>query len=102
MKMWNEKGQFDYDGCVQVGTTINYGDNDSVHVTAENYTTLRSIFIGRVVEVGTSFSNPAIDSMGDWFVTHLNEPGIMEYVGVILVREGYAIRESDTQIRVIR
>jgi len=26
----------------------------------------------------------------------------MEYVGVILVREGYAIRESDTEIRVIR
>ncbi|MDO9179687.1 hypothetical protein FK216_14340 [Moraxellaceae bacterium AER2_44_116] len=102
MKMWNEKGQFDYDGCVQVGTTINYGNNDSVHVTAENYTALRSVFIGRVVEVGTSYSSPAIDSMGDWFITQLNEPGMMEYVGVILVREGYAIRESDTQIRVIR
>jgi hypothetical protein len=102
MKMWNEKGQFDYDGCVQVGTTINYGDNESVHVTAENYMALRSVYIGRVVEVGTSYSNPEVDSLGKWFFTHLNEKGIMAYVGVILVREGYAIRESDTEIRIIR
>ena len=31
-----------------------------------------------------------------------DEQWIMEYVGVILVREGYATRESDTQTRVIR
>lgn len=102
METWSEKGQFDYDGCVYMGTTISYGKDDSVHVTAENYMALRFAFIGQVVEVGTSYTSPAVGSMGEWLFTHLNTQGMMQYVGVILVREGYAIRESATHIRVIR
>ncbi len=102
MNTWSEMGQFAYDGCVKMGTTISYGDDDSVHVTAENYMALRFAFIGRVAEVGASYTSAAVGSMGEWLFNHLNTQGIMQYVAVILVREGYAIRESDTHIRVIR
>ena len=99
---WAGQSEFDYNGCVVTGTEILFGSGNSQTITVEQWQRLRAHFIGRVVEIGTSRDNPPAGSMGEWFYSNIHNQALMSYVGVILIREGYAVRESDTTIRVIR
>lgn len=100
---WGGQSDFDYTGCVAIGTDIYFGRGPSiVKVTAQEYINLRETFLGRIVPVGTSFNNPPAGSVGEWLQRHVTRTAIASYVAPILIREGYAIKESDTEIRFIR
>lgn len=99
---WGGRATFEYEGCVQTGTEIFFGTDSQATITAQQWQLLRKHFLGRVVEIGTSRDNPPTGSMGEWFYQNIHSQALMSYVGVILVRECYAVRESDTQIRVVR
>ncbi|MEJ2610605.1 MAG: hypothetical protein P8179_11080 [Candidatus Thiodiazotropha sp.] len=99
---WGGNSTFDYNGCIITGTEIIFGNNNQHTITAEEWNMLRHQFIGRVVEIGTSRDNPPSGSMGEWFLQNIHKQALMSYVGVILIREYYAVKESDTQIRVVK
>ncbi|HKK05649.1 MAG TPA: hypothetical protein VKA50_07360 [Gammaproteobacteria bacterium] len=99
---WGGRSTFDYNGCIEIGTEIFFGANENQTISAQQWQTLRRQFIGRVVEIGTSRDNPPQGSMGEWFYANILNQALMSYVGVILVREYFAVRESDTTIRVVR
>lgn len=99
---WGGKSTFEYNGCVETGTEIFFGTNQRATITAQQWQLLRSHFLGRVVEIGTSRDNPPRGSIGEWSLQNISAQALMSYVGVILVRECYAVRENDTQIRVVR
>lgn len=99
---WGGRSTFEYDGCVQTGTEIFFGTGQQATITSGQWLALRANFLGRVVEIGTSRDNPPPGSMGEWFYHNIQDQALMSYVGVILVREYYATRENDTQIRVVR
>jgi len=99
---WRGRSTFDYSGCVEAGTEIQFGTNKCQTISVQQWRALRQHFLGRVVEIGTSRDNPPQGSMGEWFYLNIHRQALMSYVGVILVREYYAVRESDTMIRVIR
>lgn len=99
---WGERSTFEYNGCVETGTEIFFGTNQQATVTAQQWQLLRSHFLGQVVGIGTSRDNPPLGSMGEWSLQNIHNQALMSYMGVILVREFYAVRESETQIRVVR
>lgn len=99
---WAGRSQFDYSGCVSVGTQITFGDSKIINVSHQQYSALRAAFLGKVVPVGTSFDSPQPGSIGEWLQVHVTRTAIASYVAPILLREGYAVRESETDIRVIR
>jgi hypothetical protein len=99
---WGGNSTFEYEGCIQTGTTIHFGQNNTRTITSQQWQALRQQFIGRVVEIGTSRDTPPQGSMGEWFYANIFNQALMSYVGAILLREHYAVRESDTTIRVVR
>lgn len=99
---WGGRSTFEYEGCIQTGTVIFFGTGQQETITLEQWQLLRNHFLGRVVEIGTSRDNPPPGSMGEWFYQNIHNQALMSYVGVILVREYYAVRENDTQLRVVR
>jgi hypothetical protein len=103
VKTWGGKKTFKYDGCVLTGTVIHYGNGYkfNITVTAQQYAALRRHFLGSVIKVGTSRTSPPPGSLGVW-LNHLKKTGIASYVAPILVREGYAVKESGGLIRIIR
>lgn len=103
IKTWAGKSTFTYKGCVAVGTDISFGTVPSVvKVSAQQYSNLRKNFLGKVVAVGTSFDNPPPGSIGEWLQSHVTRTAIASYVASILIREGYAIKENDKEIRFVR
>jgi hypothetical protein len=99
---WGGGSTFEYNGCVEIGTEIIFGENNRQTVSAQQWQALRQQFLGRVVEIGTSRDMPPQGTMGEWFYINIHNQALMSYIGVILIRECYAVRESDTTIRVIR
>lgn len=99
---WGGRSTFEYNGSVETGTEIFFGENKQTTITTQQWQLLRNHFLGRIVEIGTSRDNPPPGSMGEWSLQNIHNQALMSYVGVILVREFYAIRESETQIRVVR
>jgi len=51
-------------------------------------------FSGREVKIGTHRTAPPDGSIGDWIKGRFKLGGIMSYLGVVLVEEGYAERCS--------
>jgi hypothetical protein len=99
---WGGRRSFEYNGCVATGTEIFFGTNQRVIVTSQQWQLLRTHFLGRVVEIGTSRDSPPLGSMGEWVLQNIHSQALMSYLGAILVREFYAVRESETQIRLVR
>lgn len=100
---WDNRSEFEYVGCVLVGTQISYGKkNPPIFVSSQDYTRLRSEFLGRIIPVGASRTNPPKESLGVWLQNNVAKTAIASYVAPILIREGYAIRESETEIRIVR
>lgn len=89
---WGARSRFDYSGSVETGTDIVYGRGWKVRVDVQEYTALRKHFLGRVVPVGTSRSEPPADSLGAWLQENVTRTAIASYVAPILVLEGYAKR----------
>lgn len=101
MKTWGMRSNFNYEGTVQTGTTITYGQDRKIHVSAEQYAALRKAFFNRTVPIGASRTSADADSLGTWLQANVTLVAIASYVGPILL-EGYAERVGNTHIRIVR
>jgi hypothetical protein len=99
---WAEKGQFQYSGSVDSGTEIRYGMGHKIRVTKEQYALLRTHFKGKTVPIGTSRTCPPPNSLGKWLLKNVSKVAIASYVGPILIIEGYAFKEGEHDIRIIK
>jgi hypothetical protein len=87
---WDNRSEFKYLGSAKTGTWLEYGDNRSSEVTANDYELLLKHFGGRTVDCVTSRTFPQKGSLGEWLQTNVEKRTIASYVGAILVNEGYA------------
>jgi hypothetical protein len=71
-------------------------------VITQEYIALRRHFIGRIVPVGTSRTEPPADCLGAWLQANVTRTGIVSYVAPILVLEGFAKRVGKHGISIIR
>jgi hypothetical protein len=102
-KTWGERSSFEYSGSVETGTEIIFGKGDwKATVTAQDYVALRRYFIGRIVNIGTSRTEPPKGSLGEWIQANVMNAAIACYVGPILIIEGYAKRVGKHEICIIR
>jgi hypothetical protein len=99
MKTWGSRSDFSYEGTVSTGTTITFGKNRKVHVSAEQYAALRATFLNRTVPIGVSRTAADADSIGAWLQENVTSVAIASYVGPILL-DGYAERVDGSYIRV--
>lgn len=99
---WAAGSNFEYDGCVLTGTCIRYGVGNSITVTTANYDALRRAFLGKVVLVNAGRTGARQGSLGDWLLQNVTRTAIASYIAPILIREGYAIREDEHSIRIVR
>jgi len=83
---------FRYEGSVQVGTEIYFGDKMEQHkpVTSAQYVAMFREFKGKTVVKGTAHSNPPTGSLGAWLLENVSKTQLSSYVCAILSHEGYA------------
>lgn len=99
---WGRRSRFRYEGSVDTGTDITYGQGWKVRVETDQYAALRRHFANRVVPAGTSKTDPPPGSLGAWLQENVTRTAIASYVAPILVEEGYAERVGEHDIRVSR
>jgi len=102
IKTWSGRSSFNYSGSVEKGTEISYGRNNTVIISAQQYLSLRKHFLNNVVPVGTSRTDAPKGSLGSWLQTNVTRTAIASYVAPILIREGYAKKEDERNIRIIK
>lgn len=102
LRTWGGRSQFRYEGSVETGTDITYGQDRNVRVEAHEYVALRIRFRNRVVPAGTSHTAPPPGSLGAWLKENVTGVGIASYMAPVLVHENYAERIGDHDIRVTR
>jgi hypothetical protein len=90
LKTWAGFSTFSFRGTVKEGTKIFYGSNQTFTITSGEYFNLLNHFSGRIVDCGTSRTNPQSGSLGEWLQKNVTKIAIASYVGAILVSEGYA------------
>lgn len=91
------KKPFHYEGSVEKGTTILFGQNKYAIITADQYKELLNHFKGKTVSIGTSFTTPPSDSIGAWLLEHVSKRALASYVAPILIKEGYATLYGDSK-----
>lgn len=94
MRTWGGKAIFHYNGSVQEGTKIIYGNQYQIIITKENYMAILHEFYGKTVPAGTSRDNPPDNSVGRWLINNITKTSIASYVLPILVAEGYAVKHG--------
>jgi len=90
LKTWDGRSTFSFRGTVKEGNRIFYGSSRATTVTSVDYANLLKHFSGRIVDCGTSRTNPQLGSLGEWLQENVTKTAIASYVGAILVSEGYA------------
>ena len=98
LQTWGERSDFKYEGSIENGTTIYYGDRSKVSVSSEQYSQLINEFEGKSVNIGTSRDNAPRGSVGEWLQKNVTKTAIASYVGAILVDEGYATKGNKREI----
>jgi hypothetical protein len=96
---WSGKRNFTYSGTPRVGTHIVFGSQRTAIICSHQYAAMREEFRGRIVPVGTSRTNPPNDSLGAWLRDNVSRTALASYVAPILVRAGWAQRESNHELR---
>jgi len=98
MPTWAQRSQFKYEGSVNSGTIIHYGEGFkfSVEISRNQYQRLLAEFASKEVPIGTSRDHPPEGSVGEWLIHNVTPTALASYVGNILVYEGYASKERDT------
>ncbi len=99
LESWGKHGRFSYRGSVELGTRIVLGRGEGVTLEADVYRALLAHFDRRTVPIGAS-RNPPRDSLGGWLRSRAGAIVLAAYVGPILVREGYARRVGESEIRI--
>lgn len=95
------KRPFHYEGSVEKGTTILFGQNKYAIITADQYKELLNHFKGKTVSIGTSFTTPPSDSVGAWLLKHVSTRALASYVAPILIKEGYATLHEDSKSELV-
>ena len=90
METWAGRSEFEYSGSVEEGTKIIYGSGFSQWISANQYQKLLDNFRGKTVNIGTSRTDPPMDSVGEWLINNVTKTAMASYVGRILIGEGYA------------
>lgn len=89
---WGGQSQFEYEGDLQVGTVITYGQGRRLTVTPQQYQQLLMDFAGQHVPVSPSRTNTDAGSLEGWLNQHVTRTSIASYVAPILILEGAATR----------
>jgi hypothetical protein len=92
IRTWANRSEFRYDGSVTTGTTIYYGSNSSIVVTADQYSSLLQQFKCQTPNIGTSRDRAPKGGVGNWLQQNVTPTAIASYIGAILIDEGYAIK----------
>ena len=87
---WAERSTFSYDGSVEIGTRIYFGESGEVEISKQQYKSLLEEFTGMEVNIGTSRDKASEESLGYWLQHNVTPTAIASYVGRILIVEGYA------------
>ena len=98
LSTWGGKSSFSYDGSVENGTKIYYGQKSHINVTKEQYVSLLDCFRGITADAGTSRTGPPQTSVGAWLRRHATKTAIASYILPILIDEGYGKKAGDSQI----
>lgn len=99
LSTWDGRSKFSYTGSVKEGTTIVYGKDRSIKVSADRYNALLKSFDHQTVDIGTSRDNRPKGSLGEWLELNVSPVAIASYVGPILIHEGYAEKSERSEIR---
>jgi len=93
---WCNVSEFEYEGSVQEGTKIFYGESSIVTISKDKYLKIFQDFKKNTpFKMGTSRTSPPNGSVGNWLKDNVTETAIASYVGSILIHEGYAIKGED-------
>jgi ribosomal protein S27AE len=98
LETWGGRSSFKYSGSVETGTEIIFGKGWKAKISAEEYIALRRHFMGRIVNIGTSRTEPPEGSLGKWLQANVKREAIACYIGPILIIEGYAKRIKKHEI----
>lgn len=98
LSTWNKRGRFHYEGSLARGVKVVRGHDESFVVPAPVLAELVAHFAGREAALGNSFRPPR-DSVGAWLQARLGIPGVVAFVGPILVAEGVAVRVDAQTLR---
>jgi len=96
---WKRRSQFVYNGNVNIGTEIIYGNNRRISVSTQQYQTLINHFHGQIVEVSPSRTDPAAGSLEQWLHQNITRTAIANYVAPILVEEHIATRTPNNRLQ---
>lgn len=102
LQTWRQGEEiFQYEGSVNTGTVIHYGENFrfTVRISASDYQRLLQKFPTGEYDIGTSKTDPPKGSVGRWMKDNVNKTGLMSYVGAILCKEGFAMKPRAGRIR---
>jgi hypothetical protein len=92
---WGEKSKFSYSGSVKEGTKIVFRSGVVLKFSIEEYRKILNFFSGKIVNIGTSRTNPPNGSLGRWIELNLGKMGTTSFIGAILLNEGYAIKTKN-------
>ena len=101
LETWACRSSFQYEGSVKEGTKLYFGTGfkNSVFVNEQSYQALLAHFQGRTVNMGTSRTDPPIDSVGAWLKENVSKSAIASYIGPILINESFAEKQEGPNIR---
>jgi hypothetical protein len=99
---WAGRSKFKYSGSVKSGTKIIYGSGFSTTISAAQYYALFKHFQNKIIDIGTSRTNPPVNSVGEWLQKNVTKTAIASYVGAILISERDAVKIGGPQIKFIQ
>ena len=95
LPMWDGQKKFSYEGSVKEGIKIG---GTSISVSASQFSQLLKHFAGRGVPLGIS-EEPPENSVGYWLRKKiLDDDNIAQFIGAILVKEGYVDKLGHTHV----
>lgn len=98
LKTLAKQKPFKYEGSIEDGTTIYFGEDWKVNVTAGQYSVLLHKFNGQTLAIGASRTTPSKNSLGEWLMENVTKTAIASYVAPILIKEGYAVSKGQYKV----
>ncbi len=83
---WAGRSEFEYDGSIATGTTINYGSGFSATVSASQYAALLQHFKGQSPNIGTSRDQAPAGSVGAWLQKNVTPTAALHVKSILHVK----------------
>ena len=98
---WSGRSTFQYQGSVMEGVKIYTGKlNQMASVRSAVFFEIIEKYQGTTTVLGCSKDTNNQKSIGYWFHDRFDGRSLMGYIGMILVREGYAEKASKSEITI--